>query len=93
MRTSTQLYDIVVYDKYGQPAAVVEVKGGRGIPEEVARKVAVHLWEMGAAPPPSVKYFLLLTLRRPQGSARADISKPCVHRGSVAFRPDAGSKR
>ena len=64
MRTSTQLYDIVVYDKYGQPAAVVEVKGGRGIPEEVAREVAVHLWEMGAAPPPSVKYFLLLTPSR-----------------------------
>lgn len=64
MPWSTRLHDIVVYDKYGQPAAVVEVKVGHAISEEEARRVAVYLWEMGAAPPPSVRYFLLLTPSR-----------------------------
>lgn len=51
MRWSTRLHDIVVYDKYGQPAAVVEVKGAYDISEDEAWQVAVYLCEMGAAPP------------------------------------------
>lgn len=64
MGWSTRLQDIVICDKYGQPAAVVEVKVGQDVSEEVARQVAVYLWEMDASPPPSVRYFLVLTPSR-----------------------------
>lgn len=61
MALSYRVYDIVVYDKYGQPVAIVEVKGRRDISDAVASELAAQLWGTPVALPPSVRYLLLLT--------------------------------
>ncbi|WP_324715283.1 hypothetical protein U7230_07775 [Carboxydochorda subterranea] len=64
MALSYRLHDIVVYDKYGQAVAIVEVKSRRDISDAVASELAARLWDTPTALPPSVQYVLLLTPSR-----------------------------
>ncbi len=61
MILSHRVYDIVVYDKYGQAVAIVEIKGKRDVSAAVASELAARLWGSPDALPPSVRYLLLLT--------------------------------
>ena len=64
MQWSSQMCDIVIFDRHGQPVALVEVKSRRDLSEAAAREVASYVLEMASGAPPSVRYFLVLTPTR-----------------------------